>query len=1093
MAMRLFLFLFTVLLCSCSKEQKPFTKSAEVLFQAKEDSGIAFSNTITESSSFNYLFYESIYNGAGVATADLDNDGLEDIFFAGNQVSDRLYKNLGGLKFQDITLESGILADGAWSSGVAIADINGDGLKDIYVCRFMLEDSALRQNKLYINLGELKFKESAAEYGLNDAGYSSQATFLDYDKDGLLDVFIVNQPPNHSASRIDLELDNSYAYSDRLYHNDGGIFSEVTASAGLLDHAYGHMAIASDLNSDGWTDIYVTNDFDEPDFLYINRHDGTFKDMSHEMLQHMSNFSMGADVADINNDGLLDIFTADMVAEDNKRLKTNMSGMNPKKFQALIEKGYHNQYMFNALQLNQGNGHFSEVAQLAGVSATDWSWSALLADLDQDGNKDLLVTNGLKKDVRDNDFNIARRKRVKELQEEAKAEGRTGIDVNPLELLALSPSTPLSNYVYQNLGDLHFKKAMQEWGLDQKGMSHGAAYSDLDNDGDLDLVLNNMDAPASIMENKRESYLDHHWLQITLEGNMPFGTRVEVLQEERLQVMEYQVVRGYMSSSTGVMNFGLGTDGSPVDVRVTWADGNMQELKGIALDQRITLDHAHSFNSSPLLAKKKTLFSAADLIDFKHSENEFNDFLTEILIPHRMSRLGPCIVTADVNGDGTEDVYIGGAKGSSGALFLQQAEGNFLSHIFPDGRRFEDTGAAFFDADGDGDMDLYLASGGNEDRKDLFVYQDRFFLNDGQGNFKDASTKLPFIKTSTSCVRPYDFDGDGDMDLFVGGRQIPGKYPYPADSYLLQNEGGYFKDVTATLAPEFKQLGMVTDALWHDRDGDGKADLTLVGEWMPITFFSQNEGKLSKTGEVEHSRGWWNCIQAIDLDGDGDEDLALGNLGLNIKYKASPDAPFEIFSADFDQSGNNDIYMAYHQDGTCFPLRGRECSSQQLPFVKERFPSYDEFSKASVYEVLGADTAGALHYKAEQFASVFLINNGSGKYLMENMPIQAQFSAVNVILKADVDHDGVPELMLFGNRFDREVETTRSDASYGLLLKKNKQGKYSALKQSVFGIYAGYDVRGAALIPWNKKGLIITVNNDDTVRCFSENQINESP
>ncbi len=1092
-SMRYLNFLFTLFLLSCTQEKKPFLKSADTLFSLKEDSGVDFNNKIIETSSFNYLFYESIYNGAGVGVADLDGDGLEDLFFAGNQVADRLYKNLGNLRFEDISKQSGISDDGGWSSGVSIADLNGDGLLDIYVCRFMLEDAALRQNLLYINQGEMKFKESAASFGLNDAGYSSQATFLDYDKDGRLDLFLVNQPPNNSAARQAIHPDSLYQFSDRLYHNDGDHFSDRTAQAGMIDKAYGHVAIASDLNADGLTDIYVTNDFDEPDFLYINQGDGTFKDEAKNMLQHMSNFSMGADIADIDNDGLLDIFTADMVAEDNKRLKTNMSGMNPKKFYALVEKGYHHQYMFNSLQINRGNGHFSEIAQLANVYATDWSWSALLADLDSDGNKDILVTNGLKKDVRDNDFNIARRKRVRELQEEATAAGKTGIDVNPLELMELSPSTPLSNYIYKNSGSYQFEKAMKEWGLDQKGMSHGAAYADLDNDGDLDLIMNNMDAPAFILENQREKYVDHHGLQVELKGAIPYGSVVSVKQGDKLQTQEYQTVRGFMSSSTGILNFGFGTDSSPVDVHVQWPDGKVQEFKQSRLDQRMIAHYSEAKVPGPKASEIQPLFSAVNLIDFKHTENLFDDFLTEILIPHRMSTQGPCIATADVNGDGLEDVFIGAAKGSNSSIFFQSADGFTAAPALPDSRRFEDTGASFFDMDGDGDQDLYVASGGNEDRRDFYVYQDRLYENDGKGNFKDVSTRLPHIKSSTSCVRPCDFDGDGDIDLFVGGRQVPGKYPFPAKSLLLKNEGGRFVDVINGLAIELEYIGMVTDALWSDRDGDGSIDLTVVGEWMPVTFFSWNMGQLSKTGELPNSLGWWNCIKELDVDGDGDMDMIAGNLGLNIKYKASPEAPFEIFSADFDKSGNNDIYMAYHQDGNCFPVRGRECSSQQLPFVKERFPNYDQFSKASVYEVLGADTAGALHYSAQQFASVFLINDGAGNYVMKDLPIQAQFSSVNSILFRDVDRDGIHEIILFGNQFDREVETTRGDASYGLLLKKNKAGEYVAMPQPSFGIYAGTNVRGAALIEWNKKSLIITVNSNDQVFCFAENQISESP
>ncbi len=1089
--MRVYLLIGLTLFTACQSPEYPFIKSSETLFSPVIDSGVDFNNTITESSSFNYLFYESLYNGAGVGVADFDGDGLEDLFFCGNQVADRLYRNQGELHFEDVSSSAGILDDGGWSSGVAIADINADGLPDIYVCRFMLEDVAKRKNLLYINQGGMIFKESAEAYGLADEGYSSQASFLDYDKDGLLDLYVVNQPPNNSAARQALPEDSLYRFTDRLYHNEGSHFEEVTEAAGLIERAYGHMALCSDLDGDGWTDIYVTNDFDEPDFLYINQQDGTFRNEALEQLQHMSNFTMGADIGDIDNDGLQDIFTADMVAEDNKRLKTNMSGMNPKKFNALVERGYHHQYMFNTLQVNRGHGHFSEVAQLAEVQATDWSWSALMVDLDMDGLKDLFVTNGLKRDVRDNDFNIARRKRVQELKEEAEREGRTGIDVNPLELLALSPSTPISNYVFQNLGDYHFRKAMDPWGLTQKGMSHGAAYADLDNDGDLDLILNNMDEPASILENKREAYVDHHWLQVELKGSMPFGTKVELRQGDKLQMMEYQTVRGYMSSQSGIMSFGLGEDTGPVSIKVLWPDGKQQVLADVPFDERTALDYQNASASDDLEVKEPPYFMDVSLLDYRHQENAFDDFKTEILLPHRMSTLGPAAASADVNGDGREDVFIGAAKGMTGKLFLQTAEGFKEGPALPASNRYEDTGACFLDADGDGDMDLYVVSGGNEQRLDLYDYQDRLYLNDGQGAFKDATTKLPNITSSGACVKPYDVDGDGDLDLFVAGRQVPGKYPYPAKSYLLMNEGGRFSDGSAKLPAELREGGMITDALWSDLDGDGLVDLCVVGEWMPITFYHWEDGALVKTHEVPHSTGWWNTLSALDMDGDGDDDLAIGNLGLNIKYKASPEAPFEIFSKDFDGNGSNDIYMAYHQDGNCFPVRGRECSSQQLPFVKEKFPSYNAFSEASVYEVLGEDTAGALNYKVEQFASVFLMNEGKGQWRMVDMPFQAQFSTVNSILKLDVDKDGTMDLLLFGNQHDREVETTRSDASYGLLMRSDGKGQWDVVPQWRFGIYEGGDVRHALALDWNNKGLIITVNNDDETRCFVENQINE--
>lgn len=1071
---------------------RPFEKTSETLFHLTDpkETGIQFSNYIKEDKTLNYMFYQSIYNGAGVAVADLDNDGLEDIYFAGNQSADKLYKNSGSLKFEDITQQSGIQEDKGWSSGVSIADIDGDGLKDIYVSRFLLEDSTLRVNRLYMNQGDMQFEERAEALGVDDNGYTIQSAFLDYDKDGDLDLYLVNQPPNHSSRRIAMKGKIDYGFTDKLFRNDGNSFSEVTEEAGITNYAYGLSAITSDINDDGWPDIYVTCDFDEPDLMYINQKNGTFKNMADEQLQHMSNFSMGADIADFNNDGLKDIFTADMVAEDNKRLKTNMSGMNPKKFYALVNSGYHHQYMFNALQLNRGDGHFSEIAQLSGVSATDWSWTALFSDLDLDGNKDLIVTNGLKRDVRDNDFNIARRKRVKELQEQAKKDGNKGISINPLELLSLSPSTPIMNYVYQNNADLTFSKRMEEWGMDQTLISHGTALADLDNDGDLDIIMNNMDEKASIYENRREAFVDHHWIQFELNSSTPEGSIVQIETKSGIQLQECIPVRGYMSTSTSILQFGLGQDEQVMKVEVTWPDGSRTILNDLKADQRVEVDKGESVKDDNSSVQISSLFSEIDALPFSHEENPFNDFKTEILLPHRMSTIGPCMCKGDIDGNGTDDIYIGGAKGQAGRLFLDNGKGGFEGRMITGPEKYEDTGCAIFDADGDGWNDLYIVSGGNEEREDFSFYQDRLYSNEGSGSLIYDPELLPNIAISGASIAVADFDNDGDMDIFRGGRQIPGKYPYPSDSKLLINDNGSFSDLSDGLAPSFKELGMVTDALWMDKDNDGDMDLIVVGEWMPITFFENTDSGLALEYSIENSTGWWNTIEAADIDMDGDMDLIAGNLGLNIKYKASPDEPFQIFSDDFDENGSNDIYMAYYQEGNCFPLRGRQCSSQQLPFVKEKFPSYTEFGEATVYDVLGEDTATALNYKATQFASVYLVNE-DGKYRMEALPMEAQFSVINNIIYEDFNKDGTSDLFLLGNQHDREVETTRSDASYGVYLKGVKGGGFETGALSELGIYAGNDVRKVIWVARKEKNLVIIASNDDQVRVFAENQVSE--
>ena len=1070
-----------LLLWSCTSDSTPFERSADTLFTLSDPTanGISFSNDLKEDSKLNYLFYESIYNGAGTALADFDNDGLLDIYFAANQEANRLYKNLGDNTFEDITNTAAVGDDSGWSTGVLSTDLNGDGLIDLYVCRFLLEDNEKRRNLLYINQGDMRFEEQAEAFGLADAGYSIHSTALDYDRDGDLDLYVVNQPPNHSARRMALKDSIDYTYTDQLYRNEGnGRFSAVTKEAGLTNYAYGLTAIASDLNGDGWTDIYVACDFDEPDLMYINMGDGTFSEQAKTTLKHMSNFSMGADVADINNDCRPDIFTADMVAEDNKRLKTNMSGMNPKKFQALVDKGFHHQYMFNSLQVNRGNGLYSEVGQLAGVSTTDWSWSALFSDFDNDGYKDLVVTNGLKRDVRDNDFNIARRKRVAELKKEAQDAGKKGISVNPLELLAMSPSTPIANYVYRNNGDLTFTNLREEWGFNQKLTSHGAAYGDIDNDGDIDLVLNNMDAPAALYVNNSEKWTPNHYLDLEFESGHGHNAKITVYGDSNQFYQEMTPVHGYMSSSSPVVHFGLGDTQHIDSIQVEWSDGEAELFSTIKVDSRLMIEKGSGRRIEHAKKENKKPFSAVDLITHQHIENDFNDFATEILIPHRMSRIGPVVCSADVDLNGAEDVFIGGAKGSPSTVWLNLDEG-FQEIQLKGSARYEDTGASFVDGDGDGDLDLYVVSGGNEERENMSAYQDRYYVNDGKGNFQLDSSALPKIDVSGSCVLPHDIDGDGDVDLFVGGRQVPGKYPYPARSFILD---GHYSEME--LSSDLFS-GMVTDGLWADLDGDDLKEFVTVGEWSEIVIYKVMDGQIREHERVANSVGWWQSIIAGDFDHDGDLDLAAGNLGLNSKYKTSTAEPFQIFSADFDENGSNDIYLGYYQDGKCFPVRGRECSSQQLPFVKEKFPSYNEFSEATIYEVLGADTAGALNYKADIFESVFLWNNG-GKLDMEAMPTSVQFSEVNSIIYQDLDSDGIDDLLLAGNQYDREIETARSDASYGVFLKGTKSG-FEEIEPAQSGLYIEGNVRDMVAIKRNKKDLIIVVRNNDQVLSLIEN------
>ncbi|MCB0639455.1 MAG: VCBS repeat-containing protein [Lewinella sp.] len=1055
-------------------------------------SGIDFVNVIEDTYELNYLVNESIYQGAGVGVGDFNQDGLPDLVFCGNAVPEKLYINEGNLTFSDRSAGSGLDGGDTWTTGVAIGDVNNDGWPDIYLCSFVHDEPQRRRNLLFINNGDLTFSEQGRAYGVADLGYSVTANFLDYDKDGALNLYVANQPPTTNTLRRELNVRQDYQYTDRLYRNEGnGKFTDVTVAAGVRNYSYSLSATVADLNNDGWPDIYVACDYEEPDFFYLNNGDGTFSNIADRALRHMSNFSMGADIADINNDGWLDIYTADMVAADNYRLKANMSGMNPEKFWNLANNGYHFQYMYNALQLNRGNGLYSEIAQLAGVSNTDWSWAPLLADFDNDGWKDLFVTNGLLRDVRNNDF----RNNIKAHVQQQVEAGATAID--PLEILNLAPSVKLENPIYRNNGDLTFSQRNQAWGLTATTWSNGAAYADFDGDGDLDLVLNNINEKALLFENRATDMGSNHFLRVLLEGEgsqaRAHGARVVIEYQGQRQVQELSPSRGYMSQSEAALHFGLGATTLIDQLTVYWPNGQATALRQVDPDQTLVIKQSQADQQLARHQAEPTLFTPVDAPDFTHRENTFNDFEREVLLPHRMSRLGPCLATADVNGDGREDVFVGGAGGQAGALFLQSATGTF--QMSPDGPGWmedagsEDTGALFFDADGDEDQDLYVVSGGNEWTAGASQYQDRLYLNDGTGQFTRATNSLPDMPSSGSCARAADMDQDGDLDLFVGGRQVPGRYGEFTRSYVLRNEGGRFTDVTAEAAPWLAEPnGMVTDAIWTDQDGDGDQDLIVVGEWMPIRLFLNDNGQLSpaEAPALEASSGWWNTISAADLDGDGDEDYIVGNLGLNIKYKASPEAPFRMYVNDFDHNGTHDVYLAYAgTDGSVYPVRGRECSSQQLPYIKEQFPTYDEFAKASVEEVLGEKIEGARYREVQQFASVILINEGPGQLRVQALPIEAQVAPIFGIAIRDWNGDQRPDILVAGNYYEREVETTRSDAGIGCLLISQPDGSYQPNPPAATGLQLYQDVRDLVLLRTaNGQLTLLVANNNAALQAY---------
>ncbi len=970
------------------------------LFELKSSAqtGIVFQNVVVENEQINFLIYEGVHQGGGVATADFNNDGLMDLFFTGNMSLDQLYINKGNWKFEDISESANINKGTGWSYGVAVADVNNDGWLDIYVSKFLVDDPETLKNQLFINNGDLTFTESAEKYGIADTGYGVNANFFDYNKDGWLDLYVANQPPNNSAYKKKNKGKINYTYTDKLYKNNGdGTFSDVTQAAGITNFSFSLSASVGDLNNDSWLDIYVTCDYEEPDLIYMNNGNGTFTNAANEAIKHMSNFSMGADLADFNNDGWLDIYTGDMVADNNRRLKTNMSGMNPERFWKLANNGYHYQYMFNTLQLNNGNGTYSEIAQMAGVARTDWSWAPLFADFDNDGYKDLFVTNGVLRDANNNDL----RKKVKvynnEKEKEAKEKG-IALQIDLTEIINMVPQEKLQNFIYKNNGDLTFAKKINEWGFEQKTWSNGSAYADLDNDGDLDLVINNINEPAFLYENQAVDAKLNNYLRVKLTGKgnnrHAIGARVSIMYDEKMQMQELSPIRGYASTSECMIHFGVGNKESIDKLEVRWPDGTFSVLKNVKTNQIIDIQKKNTVNVSIEPPRPKAMFeevSGFSGIDFVHRENDFDDYVREILLPHKMSTLGPCLAVADVNNDKLDDFFIGGPSGQAGALYLQQSGGKFeasSSSPWSSDNKSEDVGALFFDADGDGDLDLYVVSGGNDFVENSRHLQDRLYINNGNGNFNKATAALPQMIASGSKALAGDFDKDGDLDLFVGGRQIPGKYGYAGRSYLLENDNGKFLDATKEVAPEIAKIGMVTDGIWVDFDDDKDKDLIVLGEWMPISFFENNDGKLTNVTEAkgfQNSTGWWNCITATDIDNDGDTDFIAGNLGLNIKYKASESQPFKAYVKDFDGNKTNDVYLGYYdKDGICYPVRGRQCSSQQLEFITTEFPNYETFAAASIDEVLGDRQEGALLHEAKMFESVVILNFKTSVSIIQN-------------------------------------------------------------------------------------------------------------
>ena len=1061
-----------------------------------QKTGVLFNNALTETHEMNIISYPDFYSGGGVSIGDIDNDGLADIFFVGNQQPCVLYKNLGEFRFEDITARAGLANMGrGWYTGTCMVDVNADGFLDIYISKSGMEAPEDRANLLFINNGDGTFTESAKAYGLDNQGFSVNAVFFDYDKDGDLDVYVASQVSsrlNSTQAEGLRKIVDPYA-GDKLYENLGNnTFVDVTVQAGLYSSKVGfaHGAAVGDINNDGWEDIFVSNDFFEYDYLYINNGDKTFTESIKKSTKHISNFSMGNDMADFNNDGFLDLVVLDMVAEDNRRLYANTGGNNEIRFQRSIQNGLHYQYMFNVLHLNNGNETFSEIGMLAGISRTDWSWAPLFADFDNDGWKDLYITNGLRKDIRNIDWAINYKSLTQFVSDYTKFE--------PAQwdmLLESLPSEKVVNYMYKNNGDLTFTKVMQDWGLDEPSWSNGAAFGDLDNDGDLDLVINNVDGPAFIYENRQAV---KNYLRIKFTGSaenpMALGTKVHIYHGGKYQYQQHYTSRGYRSSMEPVMHFGLGRDTLIQKVEIIWPDGRMSMLNNVKSNQTLDLKHIESqeFKEKSGETRRPIFQDVTDSLDIsiRHQENVIIDFIREPMLPYKLSTLGLAFDVGDVNGDGLDDFFLGAANKKAGQLYIQNINGTFSSissDVWQEDAQYDDVGAIFFDADNDGDLDLYVVSGGNEYPGNTDLLQDRLYINDGYGNFHRALDAIPLITSSGSVVKSADFDGDGDLDLFVGGRMVPGSYPLPADSYLLRNDGGKFTDITEQAAPEFIQLGMVTDALWSDYDNDGDTDLIVVGEWMPISVFNNAGGKLVRMNNdnngLKYSAGWWWQIEGDDIDGDGDEDYVVGNMGNNYKFHATENAPLELYYGHFNAGSVLNFIVGYHQDGKIFPTVDRDKVINQNQSLMGKVHSNNLFAESSIEEIYGKEIIqNATNKKIHTLKSAYIENKGNGTFELKPLDNYAQISSTNAIVIRDIDMDGHKDLILAGNLLAMEAETIRLDAGIGLWMRGDGKGNFQSVPYLQSGLFLDGDIRSMKLLNSSNGVLLTVASNDDFIK-----------
>ena len=1062
--------------------------------------GVTFVNQLPEKPEFNILNYLYYYNGGGVAAGDVDNDGLPDLFFTSNLGPDRLYLNKGNYKFEDITASAGVAGPDGWTSGVAMADVDGDGWLDIYVSGVDYLTMHGR-NVLWINNGDRTFSDRTKEFGLEHVGYSTQAAFFDYDGDGDLDMYLLNNSTHteRGVSSRPQRYPRHPRAGDVLFRNDRDRFVDVSERAGIYGgvEGYGLGVVVSDLNVDGCPDIYVANDFQENDFLYRNNCDGTFTESIATSMGHTSRFSMGVDAADFNNDGRPDVVSLDMLPDREDILKTSANAESFNVHNLKLRAGYHDQYARNALQLNRGQGRFSDIGYLAGVHATDWSWSALFADLDNDGHKDLYITNGIYRRPNDLDY-------INYIGNDAvQASLARGVSRENLTLLAKMPQIPLPNYAYRNNGNLTFTNVADAWGLAQPGFSNGAIYVDLNNSGVLDLVVNNVNAPASVYRSHaRET--GNHYLTLALRGaganTAGIGAKVMIKHRGVVQMLEQMPTRGFQSSVDPRLHFGLGPAERIDSLVIIWPDHRYQVLTNVAADRVITLSQQdaagrYTYREGPAAQPLFADVTARVGVGFKHAEDTFYDYNREPLMPHLLSTEGPALAAGDVNRDGLDDFYVGGAKWQAGRLFVQRRDGTFRAtsendRIFGADSLAEDVDAALFDADGDGDADLYVVSGGNEFWGDSEALRDRLYLNDGRGNFQRAIDALPVMFHNGSCVVPGDFDGDGDVDLFVGSRVVARSYGLAPRSYLLQNDGrGHFTDVTPEKAGALSEIGMVSSAVWTDYDTDGALDLIVVGEWMPVTVLRQENGRfvdVTARSGLAGSSGWWNSVAATDLDGDGRADLVLGNLGLNSYIRASRNEPARLYVRDFFQNGALEQILTFYKHGVSYPLAGRDELVRLMPQLRSKYPAYSSFGASRVEEILPAsELKEAKVLEARIFATSVARNDGRGGFTLQPLPAEAQLAPVYASLADDFDGDGRVDLLLAGNFYGVTPVRGRYDASYGLLLRGTGDGHFEPADMEETNLVIEGQVRDMKLVRQSDGSrLIVVARNDDKLQIL---------